>query len=86
MLAKVQAAVAAVLGAIVAALLVFALMSLFAIPAARKEERKLAEAAAKDAIFDQLKERGLTDAAVENMSDGELCRAIGGVLIDGDCQ
>ncbi|MCF6368350.1 hypothetical protein [Rhizobium halophilum] len=86
MLAKAQAAAAAVLGAIGAALAVFAFMSLVAVPAAREEERKLAEADAKDAIFDQLKERGGTDASVEKMSPAELCGAIGGVLVNGDCQ
>lgn len=86
MLAKAQAAAAAVLGAIVAALAVFAWMSLVSIPAAREDERRLAEADAKDAIFDQLKERGLTDASVKTMSPAELCGAIGGLLVNGDCQ
>ncbi len=45
-----------------------------------------ADAAAKTAVVNQLKERNATDAKVEGMSPPELCRAIGGVWRDDGCQ
>lgn len=86
MLSGVKTGLGVAAGAIVAGLLVFAWAILFAVPGARQDERKLAEADQTNAIFDQIKERGLTDAAVKNMPDAELCRTIGGVLLDGDCR
>ncbi len=38
------------------------------------------------AIFNQLKERNITDEKVQSMSDPELCRALGGELHDNRCQ
>jgi ribulose 1,5-bisphosphate carboxylase large subunit-like protein len=43
-------------------------------------------AAQTKAIFNQLKERNITDEKVQSMSDPELCRAIGGVWSDNRCQ
>lgn len=43
------------------------------------------EAANKQATMEQLKERLKTNAEVRNMSDAELCRAIGGVWSQGEC-
>lgn len=43
-------------------------------------------AAQTKAIFNQLKERNITDEKVQSMSDPELCRAIGGVWGDDRCQ
>jgi predicted negative regulator of RcsB-dependent stress response len=43
-------------------------------------------AAQTKAIFNQLKERNITDEKVQSMSDPELCRAIGGVWSDDRCQ
>jgi hypothetical protein len=37
------------------------------------------------AIFNQLKERNITDEKVQSMPDPELCRAINGVWSDGGC-
>ncbi len=45
-----------------------------------------AEAAAKTAVVNQLKERNATDAKVEGMPPADLCRAIGGVWSDNRCQ
>lgn len=86
MLSGVKSALGAAAGAIGAGLLVFAWAMLVAVPGARQDERKLAEADQTNAIFEQIKERGLTDAAVKNMPDAELCRAINGVFVDGDCR
>lgn len=43
------------------------------------------DAANKQATMEQLKERLKTNAKVRNMSDAELCRAIGGVWSQGEC-
>lgn len=43
------------------------------------------EDAQRQAIFDQLKQRNITDEKVQQMADPELCRAIGGVLTDNEC-
>lgn len=43
------------------------------------------EDAQRKAIFEQLKQRNVTDEKVQQMSDPELCRAIGGVLTDNEC-
>ena len=52
----------------------------------RSDEAGNAQQEFRDAIFDQLKERNVTDEALSNMSDLDLCRAIGGQLRpDGRC-
>lgn len=38
------------------------------------------------ATFDQLKERGRTDAEIRDMGDAGLCRLLGGSLRDGTCR
>ncbi|MBB3385978.1 MULTISPECIES: hypothetical protein [unclassified Rhizobium] len=52
----------------------------------RSDGRAIAEADARQATFNQLKERSATDAKVKDMSDADLCRAIGGELRDGRCE
>ncbi|WFS02224.1 hypothetical protein [Rhizobium tumorigenes] len=44
------------------------------------------EAAQKTAIFEQLKERNITDADVQKMPGADLCRAIGGELRGDKCE
>lgn len=52
----------------------------------RSDEAGNAQQEFRDAIFDQLKERNVTDEAIGNMPDPDLCRAIGGQLRpDGRC-
>lgn len=41
---------------------------------------------AREAIFNQLKERNVTDAEIKDMPDAALCRAIGGELRDDRCE
>lgn len=43
------------------------------------------KAAQMQATYEQLKQRGVTNEAVKNMSDDARCRAIGGVFADGQC-
>lgn len=86
MFSGMRTALGAACGALAGGLLVFAWSMLFAVPGARDDERKLAEADQTNAIFEQIKERGLTDAVVEDMSDVDLCRTIGGVFASGDCR
>jgi hypothetical protein len=45
-----------------------------------------ADQAAKTAVFNQIKERNITDEKVKGMSDPDLCRALGGVWHDDGCQ
>jgi hypothetical protein len=52
----------------------------------RADGRAIAGAESKQATFDQLKERSATDEKVRNMSDADLCGAIGGELRDGRCE
>ncbi|WP_421867403.1 hypothetical protein [Pararhizobium sp.] len=52
----------------------------------RSDEASNAQQKFRDAIFDQLKERNVTDEDISNMPDPDLCRAIGGQLRpDGRC-
>ncbi|MQB43396.1 hypothetical protein [Rhizobium sp. ICMP 5592] len=44
------------------------------------------EAEKTQAVFNQLKERNITDEKVQSMSDPELCRAVFGVWRDNRCQ
>lgn len=43
-------------------------------------------AAMLERSVENLRERNATDERVENMDDGELCRAIGGVFTNGKCE
>ncbi|RXT29378.1 hypothetical protein B5P46_11905 [Rhizobium leguminosarum] len=45
-----------------------------------------AKSEAREAVFNQLKERNATDAEIENMPAAELCRAIGGELRNDRCE
>ena len=52
----------------------------------RSDESATADAKSTKATVKQLKERNVTDAKVEAMSDPELCRAINGVWRDNRCR
>lgn len=45
-----------------------------------------AKTEAREAVFNQLKERNATDAEIQDMPDVELCRAIGGELRNDRCE
>ncbi len=45
-----------------------------------------AKSDAREAVINQLKERNLTDAEIQNMSAADLCRAIGGELRNDRCE
>jgi hypothetical protein len=68
----------AVLGALVAAGPVY----LYGHARGRAAER----AAVLERSLDLLRERNATDDAVESMGDADLCRALGGVPVDGRCE
>jgi predicted negative regulator of RcsB-dependent stress response len=51
----------------------------------RADGRAIGQAEQTQAIFNQLKERNITDEKVQGMSDPELCRAINGVWRDEGC-
>lgn len=49
-------------------------------------ERRAAETRSLQKTFDQLKQRSETNETVRNLSDADLCAAIGGRLSDGVCE
>ncbi len=47
-----------------------------------------AKVAARDnrELVEQIKDRSITDDQVNRMSPADLCRGLGGVYVDGQCQ
>lgn len=51
----------------------------------RSDGRAIAAKASLQATLNQLKERGATDAQINDMGTADLCRLLGGVYVNGKC-
>lgn len=63
-------------------------INVLVIPEAREEGRELERAAALERSMQIIRQRSTTDAEIGRMSDGDLCREIGGVWlsVERTCQ
>lgn len=73
-------------GALVASSAVTLLAFTVWIPNAREDERQIARAASLQQSMDLIEQRSKTNAEIRNLDDAGLCRALGGMLVNGQCQ
>lgn len=69
------------IGAVGGFLLFSAVNALWWAPAAREEGRALERAAAVARSIEIIKERGRTNAEINALSPGDLCRELGGIWV-----
>lgn len=50
------------------------------------EGKTIERTAALQKSMDLIKERGINNEEIRNLDDGSLCRELGGVLVNGQCQ
>ena len=76
--------IGAVAGAALGGLLVFLAATAWWLPAARSEGRELERSAQLARSMEIIKERSRTNAAVNSLSDADLCHELGGVWVLAD--
>lgn len=74
------------IGAIAGAGLAVLFCYLVIVPSAKDDARQEERAAQLQRSMDLIEERGKVNGELENMDSAAICRELGGMLVNGDCQ
>lgn len=74
------------IGAIAGAGLAVLFCYLVIVPSAKDDARQEERAAQLQRSMDLIEKRSETNAEIRNLDDAELCRAIGGLYVNNECQ
>jgi len=74
------------LGAIGGAAVAVLFCYLVIVPSAKNDARQEERSAQLQKSMELIQQRGKVNDALENMDAGAICRELGGMLVNGDCQ